>query len=114
MPVTLKTYKPSDFLSSTGGPCLGCLPDTDKLSFILEALGTNFGLTNKQMVVSSACLQTMPEKDMLTALTLILLNTYAPGQSAADAVSKTKCRECIPRRHLLAAILYGIANTLGF
>jgi hypothetical protein len=114
MPVALKTYKPSDFLSSTGAPCMGCLSDTNKLSFILEALGTNLGLTNKQMVVASACLQNMSKRDMLTALTMILLNTYAPGQSAATAQSKTKCRNCIPEKHLLAAILYAYANISGF
>jgi len=114
MPATLKKYQPSDFLEAAGSACMGCLSDTDKLSFILEALGTNLGLTNKQMVVASACLQNMSEKDMLTALTMILLNVYAPGQSVATALSKTKCRQCIPRRHLLAAILYGYANISGF
>jgi hypothetical protein len=111
---TVRNYKGSDFLSYPGAPCLACVSAKEKLGIVALALATDLGLTVDEMVKASSCLKCMSEGQMLTGLGIVMANAFMPESGPVTAETVLKCVRCRSDKELLAAILYGVANELGF
>lgn len=94
-------------------PCLYCLSDKEIYGIILHLLRISATTveTGPQLITNSACfVRQMGKKDMLVALTAMLIAQFSPGSTPSQLKTASKCTACEPDKAIQGKIMYLLAK----
>lgn len=86
--------------------CLNCLSEKELKYIIVYAMRTSAGLTMRQVKEGAACYQTLSKKQMLVALTAMIVNQLTPTLSVNDLSNSAGCKACDSDKAAEADLLY--------
>lgn len=93
--------------------CLECLSEHELYGLIVHILRTSASTveTGPQLIANSACfVRQMSKKDMLVAITAMLIAQFSPTSTPSQLRTAARCIGCEPDKALQGKILYLLAN----
>ena len=102
------TASPSSLIATKA--CLNCLSEKELKTLIVYAMRTSAGLTGPQVKAAAACYRNLSKKQMLVALTAMIVNQLVPTLAVNDLTNAAKCKACDNDTAVHADILYLFAN----
>lgn len=90
--------------------CLNCVSEKRLKAIIVYTMRTSAGLTLPQLVANSSCFMCMSKKDMLVALTAMIVNQLTPGMTGRDLAALVPCKICDSEKQLDSMMLFLFAN----
>jgi lactam utilization protein B len=102
------TASPSSLISTKA--CLNCLSEKELKAIMVYAMRTSAGLTMAQVKNGAACYQILSKKQMLVALTAMIVNQLVPTLSVNDLSNATGCKNCGADSWNDAHLLFLFAN----
>jgi hypothetical protein len=98
------TANPAALKSAYSG--LYALSEKEIKAIIVTAMRDAAGLTTSALNENAACFACMAKKDMLIAITAMILNQQNSSKSVTQWRADAKCLSCAPDKTLEAAFVY--------
>lgn len=102
------TASPSSLISTKA--CLNCLSEKELKYIIVYAMRTSAGLTMRQVKEGAVCYQKLSKKQMLVALTAMIVNQLAPTLSVNQLSNSSGCKACDSDKAAEADLLFLFAT----